>query len=202
MLIAQFVLLLWGASMLPDLLRSPRWRTLTRATILFGIVTSVYELTILRAYPMLIDAGILPTLQYISDYRDLGERTFCLRTIYRELGRTVPITAVVQHNPRGFQDIFAGLYSNRQMAIMSFRSARTFSGQEEEARNIESPLEDLFGGKRSDADALCRELSIGYLVAKDVDAVWKDPNSWLWQRAAISRSERAIAITCGASGMP
>jgi hypothetical protein len=201
MLIVQFMLVVWGAALVPELLNSRQWRTVTRATILFGVMTSVYELAILRLYPALLDARIVPPIPEISRHRDLGERTFSSRHVYEAIDRVAPRTAIVQHGPFSEQDIFAGLYSNRQMSIMDLKTAIGFTGHEEASRELDTPLEDLFAGKRDDADAICREFSIDYLVIKDIDPIWKDMQSWLWKRPLLFRAERAAAVSCGALGM-
>jgi hypothetical protein len=99
-----------------------------------------FELAILRLYPTLLDARIVPPIVEISRHHDLGERTFSSRYVYEALGRMAPGTAIVQHRPFSEQDLFGGLYSNRQMSIMDLKAAIGLTGHEEAARGLDTLL--------------------------------------------------------------
>jgi hypothetical protein len=63
------------------------------------------------------------------------------------------------------------------------------------------PISGVFdGGEASDwqrVEAICRELLITALVAKDTDLVWKDQRSWVWTRQPLVANQRARAVLCG-----
>jgi hypothetical protein len=193
MLIAQFVLVLWGASWLME--KSTRSR-LVKAAIAVGILTSGYELAMLRAFPVLTDHGVFQGYVEIDPDDDLGLRDFSARQVYEKLDRILPASAVVQHNASGSQDIMAGLYANRQFAIMDLGTAVTLTGDSTAPEAVFGPLKQLFEGERDDARAMCQKLGIDALVVKDVDPAWDLPNSWVWHTPVLAKADRAIALSC------
>jgi hypothetical protein len=193
MLIAQFVLLLWGAIWLAE---GGKWRWLVKTTLAIGIITTVYELAMMRAYPILADHEIISGAMEITPDDDLGLRDFDARQVYEKLGRILPVSAVVQHNPSGAQDIMAGLYANRQFAIMDLATAATFTGDPASSERVLEPLMALFAGERNDPRAVCRQLGIDALVVKDVDPAWNDPAGWVWHTPILAGSDMAIALDC------
>jgi hypothetical protein len=193
MLPAQFVLVLWAAEYLSG---RPVLPLLAKLTLGIGIATTVWDLAVLRTDTILSDRGLVPHAGQLPDEPDLGRRTESTRRVYEFLRNYLPATAVVQHNPQESQDIFAGLYSDRRMALMDIDTATTFAGDPAGPGKIQKPLEDLFAGKTSDPIAVCRALSIDALIIKDIDPVWKDPNSWAWKTPAVIRAPAAIGIDC------
>lgn len=193
MLPVQFILVLWGAQFLAE---KPVLSPLLKFTLALGIATTVYDMTLLRTDTALSDNGFIPREWLLYDDPDLGQRTASTREVYETLRKTLPLSAIVQHNPIEYQDIFAGLYSDRQMAIMDVDTATTFAGNTPGPATVQKVLEDLFTGRRSDPITVCRELSIDALVIKDLDPVWKDPEGWVWKAKPVARAAAAIAIDC------
>jgi hypothetical protein len=197
MLIAQFVLLLWAAQWLAEKpLRQQNW--LVKATLAIGLLTSVFELGILRVFPILADKGIIPGMTAIDPDEDLGQRDFDARQVYTQLDRLLPPNAIEQHNPSGAQDIMAGLYSDRPAALADLGAAVTFTGDLIDPPRLLAPLKELFDGSRNDAIPLCHQLGISALIVKDVDPVWKLPESWAWTAPVLAASPRVRAIDCRA----
>jgi hypothetical protein len=195
MLIAQFILVLWGAQWLAKKpLLQQNW--LVKATLAIGLLTSIFELGLLRTFPILADNGIIPGMTAIDPDEDLGERDFDARQVYTQLDRLLPPNSIEQHNPSGAQDTMAGLYSNRPSAIMDLGAAVTFTGDPDSPLKVLLPLSQLFDGSRNDAIPLCRELGISALIVKDVDPVWKLPASWAWTAPVLAASPRVRAIDC------
>jgi hypothetical protein len=193
MLIAQFILVLWGASWLAKM---PVKSWLVKATILIGIVSSASELVLLRIYPFLADHEIVEGLEMIDPDDNLGFRDFSARQVYEKLDRILPASAVVQHNASGSQDLMAGLYANHQFAIMDLSTAATFTGDSASPEAMLEPLTQLFEGKRGDTTFVCQQLGIDALVVKDVDPVWDLPDSWVWHTPVLAKADRAIALDC------
>jgi hypothetical protein len=193
MLLAQFILVLWGAVWLG----SPERKSwLVRTTVAIGLLTSIFELGLLRTYPVLADREIVAGNMAIDPDDDLGLRDFSARQVYEKLNRILPASAVVQHNPSGDQDLMAGLYANRQFAIADMETAVTFTGDSAGPESVLAPLKQLFAGDTNDPQAVCRQLGIDVLVVKDVDPAWQDPDSWVWQTKELARADRAIAVAC------
>jgi hypothetical protein len=193
MLLVQFVLVLWAAEFLASASLPSR---LLKYTLAIGVATTIYDVSLLRMDTMLSDKGWIPRAEQLYDDPDLGERTASTRNVYESLWRLLPLSAVVQHNPRDYQDIFAGLYSDRQMALMDINTATTFAGDTAGPGAVQKPLEDLFNGKRADPVRVCHDLSIDALIVKDVDPVWSDPNSWVWKKPPVFRAPAAVAVDC------
>jgi hypothetical protein len=193
MLLAQFILMLWGAVWLAQ---PERKSWLVKATLAIGLLTSVFELGLQRSFPVLADDDLVAGNMAIDPEDDLGLRDFSTRQVYEKLNRILPASAVVQHNPSGDQDLMAGLYANRQFAIGDLDTAVTFTGDPRGPERVLAPLKELFAGDANDAQAVCRQLGIDVLVVKDVDPAWGIPDSWVWHTKVLARAERAIAVAC------
>jgi hypothetical protein len=193
MLIGQFILLLWGAAWLA----APTRKTwLVKTTIAVGLISSVFELVILRAYPVLADNDIVAGFTAIDPDDDLGLRVFSAREVYQTLNRILPASAVVQHNPSNGQDLMAGLYADHQFALGDVDTAATFTGDSVGPEAVLARLKRLFEGQENDAQTICRQLGIDVLVVKDVDPAWDDPESWVWHTKELARADKAIAVAC------
>ena len=209
-LIAQFVLLIWGVDLLADGLLSARTiggafkRHLVVITLTFGIAGTLYEAVKTRFYPLQQDTTSVPIYAWLSHDRNLGARTFALREIYQELKHRTPETAVFQHNPNAEpQDLFHGMYADRQLAAETPSCAVVFGGDASVCRSRIGSIEALFDNPKafhpSEIDDACRQLSINVLVVKDTDKVWHDPESWVWHRTPMVANNYARAFDCGSA---
>jgi hypothetical protein len=90
----------------------------------------------------------------------------------------------------------AGLYANRQFAIMDLSTAVTFTGDPVAPARVREPLRELFAGERNDPEAVCRDLGIDALVVKDVDPAWNNPSGWVWQTRKLAGSDMVVALDC------
>ncbi|HMC57809.1 MAG TPA: hypothetical protein VKJ01_01335, partial [Candidatus Solibacter sp.] len=95
-LVAEFVLLLWGVDVFT---RRDHWRFLTGRQrdllvvfIGLGVAGTVYDLAIVRAYPLLADRGLVPALDWMSGDRSFGKRTYAARSAYEWLRTATPPT--------------------------------------------------------------------------------------------------------------
>jgi hypothetical protein len=193
MLLAQFIMVLWGAVWLA---KTARKSWLVKATLAVGLLTTVFELGLQRSFPVLADHDLLAGNMAIDPDDNLGLRDYSARQVYEKLNRTLPPFAVVQHNPSGDQDLMAGLYANRQFAIGDLETAVTFTGNTVGPEKVLEPLKELFAGDRNDPQTVCRDLGIDVLVVKDVDPAWKDPDSWVWHTRVLAKADKAIALNC------
>jgi hypothetical protein len=69
---AQFILLLWAASLLSE--RASR-TALTVVLIVLGVAGVAYDLTTLRFYPVLADFGYVPKIGWLGADCEVGLRT-------------------------------------------------------------------------------------------------------------------------------
>jgi hypothetical protein len=182
-LICQFILLLWGADLLPKLNEVH-----SRATgfigffILLGALGVAYDLAILRLYPVLSDAGAVPKILWLSDDQRLGERTTANRDAYQWLRAHTQRRAIVQQNPEVFQDNFYGLYGQRQTMAGGKGCLTAFGGDPDDCTPLLQRLDALFAGGTSETlEAACHALPVDVFIAKDTDAAWRDQASWVWK---------------------
>ncbi len=193
MLIAQFALLLMTASWVAGSGLRSRVGVVTLA---LGIATSVYEFGLLRTFEIAGDYNLVGRADEIAGDPNAGLRGYSARQIYQHLDRTLPQSAVVQHNPDGNHDILAGLYTNRQFAIRDLPTAITFTGNAAGPEAAFAPVAALFNGERNDPKTVCHDNFIDVLVVKNNDKAWDNKAGWVWTSPALFRSDRVIAIAC------
>lgn len=204
MILAQFVLLLWAADLWDDGLfpAKRRWRSAVGAMVMLGAAATVYDVTMQRMYPVLLDELAIPRYHWLAPDQKLGERTYALRQVYEELRWGLPEMAVVQQNPDVEPaDVFSGMYVDRQAAAETASCGEVFGGSTELCDGILKPIRLLFAGSSGlepvQVDALCKELSISAVVVKDTDAVWGDRGSWVWKKEPVIENGFARAFRCG-----
>jgi hypothetical protein len=204
---AQFVLLIWGAELCDNSfaslgkLRKPAF-SFTGALLFLGLAATLYDVTMLRIYPILLDDFAIPRYHWLAPDRHLGERTYALREIYEKLKTELPNQALVQQNPdTNPGDLFFGLYADRQTAADTLSCGVVFGGSANICQSTISSIRGLFDEaahfNSSQVDAVCRKLSISAVVVKDTDSVWNDRNSWVWKREPLTGNPYARAFLCG-----
>lgn len=205
-LLAQFILLVWSVDLIEQGWPGPgSFLELSRGDrrlmiwfLVIGVAGSLYEVVLLRTFPLLSDAGKVNKYAFLSLDDKLGKRTYALRQVYEELRKTLPPAAIVQHNPDvAPNDLFFGLYAGRQAVADTRGCGAVFGGDSTQCPPIFSRLQDLFSGRTPDPDAVCRDLSIDVLVAKDTDEIWRHRDSWVWTREPLAANGRARAFRCG-----
>ena len=203
-IVAQFVLLIWGAELWDDGL-FPARKTLFSAVgamLALGAATTAYDLTMLRIYPILLDDLPIPRYAWLAPDRYLGERTYALRQVYERLHGELPKHALVQHNPDAYPgDMFYGLYADRQTAVETLGCGAVFGGSAALCPGTLAPIVQLFAQSgnldSAQVDEVCRKLSIDALVVKDTDSVWKDKASWVWKKEPLIGNAYSRAFLCG-----
>jgi hypothetical protein len=195
---AQFMLLLSAADLLAG--KIPRdQKSLLRVLLVLGVAGVLYDLAILRFYPLLSDAGRVPKIGWLAGDRQLGLRTYANREAYQWLRARTPQQAIIQQNPHPvYQETFYGLYANRQTVAEDANCGAGFGGDPRECGPVLARLTPLFAagaGSRSFADT-CQNLPIDILVAKDTDPAWQDRNSWVWTRTPIFANDFVRLFSC------
>ncbi|MDP2998814.1 MAG: hypothetical protein Q8N47_15110 [Bryobacterales bacterium] len=222
-MMTQFVLVLWGAELLSGI--SPRfwpmvqklWRGQGTSAILaillaLGLTTSAAELTVLRTFvPRLewkveADPRLAPKAAYycpwLGPVQNLGGRAHDLREAYEWLGARLPPNARVQFALGDRNDwLFHCLYS-RRAAVFYGEGAATFMGvSAQRAKAVQAELDKVFGTHAEpDAGAACGRLGVAAWIVEDIDAVWRDPTSWVWRTPAQFRNKRVAVFLCGSAG--
>lgn len=183
-LIAQFALLLWTV----DVLIEKRTAFLT-ALVALGLSGTVYDVLMLRFYPVMADAGIVAPAGWMAPDRQFGARTYAAREAYG-WAQALPPDARLQVNPHvTLQDTYAFLYSRRPLVAGDEGCLSTFGGDPAACAGIVAKLRRFYPPPGRTAPPslsdLCRDLPVNWLVAKDSDAVWADPRSWVWQERPL-----------------
>ncbi len=200
---AQFVLLLWAASLWgkPELL-GRTVRPLLVFLLVAGVAGTVYQLCLLRVYPVRTEFAPDPDYPYLATDRQFGRRTYAARQVYEQLRKTLPAAAVMEHNPDlelGYVPF--GLYADRQMAAESFDCGTVMGGDVSVCEHMRPLVVTLFNRVTAlpppQVDAVCRQFGIDVLVARDTDPVWADPRSWVWTRRPLAANSMMRALPCG-----
>jgi hypothetical protein len=218
LMLAQFVLLIWGAELLnevplarrvnsaidsPDQLGLGRnGRNLLVVMLALGLAGTINDLCVIRLLPILADANAVPMPKWLSPDHKLGSRTYALRQFYEDLINKIPQGAVMQHNPATDPgDLPYGLYADRQLAAETLGCGTVFGGDASSCAQIIHPITDLFEKPRvadpRDINETCTNLSINALIVKDTDPVWADKNSWVWKTKPLLANSYARAYRCG-----
>jgi hypothetical protein len=200
-LIAQFILLLCGADLLSAPLATPSHKRILALLLGLGVSGVVYDLAILRFFPVLADAGKVPRIGWMADDERVGKRTYASREAYEWLRARTPARAIIQQNPRvQTQDTSYGLYADRQTIAEDGACAATFGGDPGECASVMARLTTLFpadGIANSPSfEAACTSLPIDFVVAKDTDRVWDERGSWVWQRTPVYANRFVRLFAC------
>jgi hypothetical protein len=202
-LIAQFGLLLWAVDVLAGgALASRRFLAVLLA---LGVAGTAYDVAILRAFPLLADAGIVAPVGWMSPDRQFGMRTYAARDAYQWAARALPAAAKLQFNPYvHLQDTYALLYSNRQIVAGDGSCLSGFGGDPAACPEVIAKLKPFYPAAGQPAPSsiamLCSDLPIDVLVAKDLDAVWTDRQSWVWNEKPLFANAYFRLFGCGNAG--
>ena len=188
-IVAQFVLLIWGAELWENGLFPARKTRFGAVGVMLalGAAATVYDVTMLRIYPILLDDLAIPRYSWLARDHSLGQRTYALREVYDQLRNRLPERAIVQHNPNAAPgDLFYGLYADRQTAAENSGCGVVFGGDPSLCARVIGPLNELFDKpdavQADGVDRICRDLGVDALVVKDTDKVWADGHGWVWKK--------------------
>jgi hypothetical protein len=208
---AQFVLLLWAALLVDEWwnnrrLANPRRRdrvVLVQTLVALGLIGTIYQVSMLRIYPILQDKGLTdPTVAaWLDQDFQLGKRTYAMRSIYDSLGNLLPPGAIVQYNPNTASFIPNQLYSGHGASMGALQCGAVFGGDisrcVERIRSIEPLFLKTSQAQSADLDNICREFGITVMLVDDLDFAWRQRDSWVWTRKPIFANDHARAFACG-----
>jgi hypothetical protein len=209
--LAQLVLLLWAALLVDDwwaagslaALRRNKAAVFAGILLLMGVVGTLYQVTMLRAYPILHDEGSLDPKAYPFLYLDrkLGERTYALRSVYDQLSTMLPEDAIIQYNPNTLAFVQHELYSVHDAAIGLQLCGTVFGGTLDQCMGRIKSVPPLFKRpsltQSASLDDTCREYRIKVILVDDDDPVWKQGDSWVWTRVPLLANDHVRAFYCG-----
>jgi hypothetical protein len=220
LMLGQFVLLLWSAFFIVDLLarlpgpvRKKRrrfwllhpWQALGDNPAKFVLDRRVYAIVV-----VLVIAGGMATVYDLVSIRSyavlkakyddalFAERFGALRTAYRWVNDNLPEGAIIQHNPAVVKDFYHELYGLRRVIVSDDYFGTLLGIREDHFDPVASSIKNLFS-ITADAGSVrdsCREFSINALVVKDTDPVWRNSQSWVWRLEPIFSNGFARVFAC------
>jgi len=166
---------------------------------------TVYQVSMLRAYPILQDEGrIDPEMTpWLDQDHQLGQRTYALRSVYDSLQTALPPDAVVQYNPHASSFVPHQLYSGHNAAMgMPFCGA-VFGGYVSECLGRIRRVAPMFvrpsQAQSANLDKTCNDFGISVMLVDDLDTVWGERDGWVWTRKPILANDYVRAFACGDS---
>lgn len=195
-LIGQLVIVIWSAGPV-----SAWWRMRPRVGLfavlaVLGLASSAYEVILLRSYLPLMEARKVPIADWFSKTAATGRRSFDARVVYEQLRRDLPPDAIIQANPTHWNDLYHGLYAQRQTAAFDRLCGSVLGGDPAPCPAMQAELAPLFWGN-GDVDRACDAWNISALTVKDDDPVLKDRSGWPWTRPPLVATEHVRAVRCG-----
>lgn len=209
---AQFILLLWGTTLVHDWwleggsagtsARPGRWaQGALVALLLLGLAGTGYQVFMLRMFPVLQDRGVIAGPSWVSPNLQFGRRAYALRTAYADLDSQLPSSAVLQGKPDSEDVILHTLYSGHDAAAGFVRCGIDFGGDASTCDLRRRKLGRLFASPDgSGLDAICQEYGIDALIVEDMDPVWKEASSWVWRERPAVANDYVRAFPCGTLG--
>jgi len=210
-LIPQFMLLLWSIDYLRIAARgnivssdtlSPlrRFSSLVVLATGLGLSSTLYGLVIGRAFFPVLEAGWLRQegSWFWTPDLNIGRRMLGQRDADEWIQTRVPHEAVVLANPL-MEDVEFGLYVNHQTVAPDEGCGAVFGGSSEICGKVLADVRPLFsaGTSQVDLDSICRRYSVRAILVKDIDPVWRNPRSWVWEREPAYANRFARVFLCG-----
>jgi hypothetical protein len=208
----QFVVLIWSTDVLhkilatrkislKNIIKIPRIvekvNPLLSLFLIIGILTTIANSFYLKAWPLIIDAGLtLPHM--LSVDTNLGERTYAAKQLYNYINKNVPANKIIQNNPTINLDRPLGLYGDHQAIINNITA---YGIPEIEYNYYIDQVKPIF--LTSDAtswvniDQLCQKNLINFIVVADEDQLWPNLKTLERQRKALFENSYYAFFNCG-----
>jgi hypothetical protein len=183
-----------------------------------GLAGTIYQSIVLRVY--------LPVEERLRDpqAKGLSEWTMALRQGFDAMDGRVAKNAVVQYNSEQTEEFFSlaqELTVRRQTARGETGCGAEFGGDVGQCERVEQDVAQLFGAELQDAlvkgenqpygpsstgvlsaaqaRAICGRLGVSDLVATRWDAVWHDPQGWVWNLPEVVGTYDIRVIDCASA---
>ncbi|MBY0507282.1 MAG: hypothetical protein K2X03_25430 [Bryobacteraceae bacterium] len=186
-LIPQFLLLLLAVGPLRACLRRRppqaglrKLRPYALACFWVGLAGTLLAAVIDRGYMAGVDHGLVRTRNWVVRDQRMSERLLALRQTYEWIDQTTPKSAFIQPSP-AFLDFGYGLYARRPTLASDEHCGTAFGGSPAACAALLQVLLPVFAGTGGSADSLCRQFPLRVVIVKDTDAVWQNPQSWVWK---------------------
>ena len=210
-LLAQLILLLWGALLVEDWWANRRpvasrlVLRLAQICVVLGVIGTLYQVTMLRIYPLLHDYSKAdPTLfDWVYPDQKVGERTYALRSAYEHLNQVLPANSIVQYNPYAISFLSHEIYSDHEAAVGGPDCTSALGGNSNVCGKRFKEVMPLFinptPSENARLDDLCRQYGINALLVDNTDEVWGRPGTWVWTRTPLFANDYVRTFACGDS---
>jgi hypothetical protein len=210
---AQFVLLIWGVDVvlalfgdrfarrgIPPAIRfdwGPRVRRGLVALLAVGVLSTGYDLFLLRSWTVLSDAGLASLPNRFTPDRQLGARTYAARQAYEALGDAFPYSTVIQPSLAQNAQIPAGLYARQRIAVgvhtrVGIDPDEYYAAVGEVNRFYFHQLSGL-----SELDQWCQDLAIDLVIITNSDPNASFAVELARQRPPFFGSVYVMVLPCG-----
>ncbi len=209
----QFILLVWGASVLvslwqgrsgavqmPVVRAARRARGLLAGLLAIGLASTLFDLAYLRVFNVLDETGGWANPTFGVQISDWGRRNYAIREAFRFIYARYPRAAVVQNNPEVEAALRTqGLYGLRQTAAAGKEYSFIYGDPPEVYQGLSVDLLPIFLDTQKswpEVSTACQDLQIDVLVVKDLDPVWRDAATWVWSEDPAFENDRVRVFSC------
>jgi hypothetical protein len=211
----QFILLIWSAELFVMVWtkefgekRTQKIISITPFTknflwivLLVGLSSNLFDLFYLRFFYWIDEkVGWIENMPAYP-YRIWGERTYALREAFCFINDNFPSTAIVQNNPSVETLVLTqGLYGMRQTVVAGELYVFIYGDSLETYQKIAPTILPIFENPKitfEEVQNICSQQKIDVLVAKDLDPVWADKQSWLWKTSPVFSNSFSRIFDCG-----
>jgi hypothetical protein len=196
-LLPQLAALIWTCAVILDqdgkfrIADCLKWPGAMGALLLIGYAGNIYQLVMVRAYPLLA-----PNLIFVPSVVSNPEVDDELASAYGWVNAHVPRDAVLQHNPvSNLRVLDFGLYGRNRVAVAD-SEARLYGASQAEVDTRLAAIGSIFTTPLAAAEVRSRALAQGVdvLVVSSIDPVWSDRRDWVWSAPALFASPHVRLI--------
>jgi hypothetical protein len=179
----------------------PGWlRSLASLAVAIGVLSTVSQVLALRFGLVLVEANL--RAQHKPDADRLSHEAWITARGYQQLDPQIRPSAVVQYNPHHpdeFFEVIDQIADRRQVVIAGDANGcgSTLGGDPRGCPGMAAALDTVFSGTSAEqAQTVCRQLGIQYLVADVYDRAWADRTGWVWNLPAVVADPEFRAADC------
>jgi hypothetical protein len=182
---------------------TPRWlRSIASLALVIGVFSTICQALMFR---FLIPLGDMASRASGDPYtRNLSQKAYISSVGYAQLNAVIPQNAVVQFNPEDqgrdrMSMIVNMLGIDHQTAIAADYGScgSDLGGDSAGCPFMADSIDRVFSGTSAEqAQAICKQFGIQYLVVRVYDPVWQDKNGWVWTLKPVVSESDFRAMDC------
>jgi len=175
-------------------------RAVASLALIFGVMTTMYQALMIRYDLQLREVQLRKANDLPS--ADLAHKAYISAVEYPRLDAVIPHNAVVQYNPWTPDLVWLNtdwLNVGHQSVIYGDGSlcGSEFGGDPTGCAAMTTALDAVYSNATaSQAEVVCRQFGIQYLVARVYDSAWKNGSSWVWTLKPVVADAEFRALDC------